>query len=68
MILLTPKELIESFDTKKEFLHQCQNIAKAQAKKIAEWGEEKCPHSKGRYFRRKRCCEICWHELEQEIK
>ena len=55
-----------------------QDQAKAQAKKIAEWGEEECDNPQHRaeyairaetaYYSQRRECEYCWHELEQEIK
>ena len=80
-ILLTPEELAElQFyqEPDNESIGYEKNIAKAQAKKIAEWGEEECDNPQHRaeyairaetaYYSQRRECEYCWHELEQEIK
>ena len=50
-------------------------VAKAQAKKIYEWGNEDCPHVEGKLdkchypiIRCKRECEECWQALSDEVK
>ncbi len=40
--------------------------AQAQAKKIHDWGNEGCPHSKERYLRpKKHECHQCWQSLKE---
>jgi len=45
----------------------CRAIAKAQVKKIYQWGEEPCPHG-GKGQRKKRHCYGCWQQLKKEIE
>ena len=79
MILLTPEETNKSYEDGIVAWGIAENpqyddetyaylaIAKAQAKKIADWGKGMCPHLNKIWFS-KRGCPQCWDELEQEIK
>ena len=42
-------------------------IAKAQAKKIVAWGDEKCPHWNSEWHL-KHYCPKCWQELQKECE
>ena len=44
-----------------------QSIVKAQAKKIYEWGNERCRNHAGAIVKRRSCGE-CWQALYAEIK
>ncbi len=50
-------------------------IAKAQLKKVVEWGNERCPHTKDfdgieniPALLYKRFCGVCWQALLEEVK
>ena len=45
----------------------CRKSNLATAKKIADVGEEKCPHSPDEYIS-KRSCYQCWQSLQREIE
>ena len=48
---------------KDKFAHHA--IAKAQLKKIVEWGEETCPHDLGEGTQcYKHACGMCWQALK----
>jgi len=50
-------------------------VAQAQLQKIVQWLEEPCPHGIGDFRDddlpvtqcRRRCCDLCWNALKQEI-
>ncbi len=44
-------------------------VAKAQLKKVVEWGKEECPHEYDivANINMKRECFICWQEMEQAL-
>ncbi len=73
MILLTPEELVRlASEYKSEGLYQYAlkertAIAKAQLRKVVEWGEEDCPHRKQFVDipYPKRTCSICWSGLRK---
>ena len=46
-------------------------IAKAQVKKVVEWGDEECPHPStfdGQLLGKKRNCPECWREILKGIE
>ena len=82
-ILLTDEEIIKAINSTKDYerlvsmnpqyAKDNQAIARAQRKKIAEWGKEECPHQHFDAINsgvviphqlRKRECPECWRELE----
>lgn len=76
MILLTDEEIRATFGNHKPTqeileLHMVflNDIAKAQLKNIAEWGEEQCQehHTSGIWFKRRECSK-CWQALLEEAK
>jgi len=90
MILLNEKEMLKvdrtmpaEFDDIKDdheaWLYDRRNIAKAQLKKIYDWGNEPCPHRTELKKRldepgiltvivgTRRECSDCWAELEKEL-
>ena len=56
----------------------CGKVAKAQLKKVVEWGGESCPHTKNfpdtvdrpmpELMKWKRYCPQCWQSLSDEVK
>ena len=65
MILLEEKEITQAHEGEK--CRDCGvSIAKAQAKKIYEWGKETCPHWKEQPCW-KHTCLLCWQELLKDI-
>ena len=74
MILLSDEEI-------KKLIHEkwktrdtltFEELAKAQLKKVVEWGDEDCPHlsKPAEYFdgQHKRECRDCWQALKKEVK
>lgn len=63
--LYTPSAYEESSIAWNEF------ISKAQLKKVAEWGNEPCPHILTQIMdgseTKKRNCEACWQALLKEV-
>ena len=71
-ILLTPEEIqqVKTSDMPiaKIPKHTVEiAIAKAQAKKIVAWGDEKCPHWNSEWHL-KHYCPKCWQELQKECE
>ena len=76
MILLTDEEMGDLLCLEKEYTYPCSNgsftstvdcraIAKAQRKKVVEWGGEDCvEHRSEGYLRRE--CSQCWQTLLRE--
>ena len=74
-MLLTDEEIQVIFDRAKRTptapvdCYICRkNLAKAQLKKVVEWGNEDCPHNtpSGRVkFARE--CHLCWQTLLKEV-
>lgn len=71
MILLTDSELLDAFErvTGENSRAGLPGIAKAQIKKLYDWGNEICSNShhnnlRDEYLRRH--CKKCWEELNQE--
>ena len=65
MMLLTDEEQMRAYD-----FDWCEGnigaVAKAQLKKVVEWGDEECSkHGGGRF---KRECRLCWQALLKEIE
>ena len=48
--------------------HDEHDVAKAQAKRIAEWGNETCTDRSHSGTMRKRECGFCWQTLLEETK
>lgn len=71
MIRLTDKEAEIIFETshrdngRKEIFRE---IAKAQLKKVVEWGDESCEEHAVNQGTRKRDCPFCWQVLLEETK
>ena len=74
MIRLSPEEIDKlwtSYDRKTyEVDAILRNVAKAQLKKVYEWGNEPCPHTHDILLdiSFKRQCDECWQALLEEIK
>jgi len=83
-ILLSPEEILKEItacyevvdlpcggSVEMKTLH-AKSIAKAQAKKIMEWGLEVCPHWAEGNTKEvgvlKRDCSLCWRALSEEVK
>ena len=71
MILLTNKE-IESIPTTNQGGNVDDlNIAKAQLKKVMEWGEEMCldpQHTHKLDYKQRHNCYRCWQDLLKECE
>ena len=52
------------------YLRGLSDGAKAQLKKVVEWGDEKCPHSNEPEWENwlRRECTECWQVLLEEVK
>jgi len=46
----------------------CYRVAKAQLKKVWEWGNEICTEHTTDPLQLRRLCSACWKSLEKEIK
>lgn len=50
----------------------CYKVAKAQLKKVVEWGDESCPHILTQIMdgseTKKRNCDACWQALLKEVE
>ena len=86
MILLTDEEIDKAYleaslsipDSPTELFdisrHHDRAIAKAQLKKVVEWGDELCPHSEVMrgvliyHDKLRRECLTCWQALLKEIE
>jgi len=79
-ILLTDEEIEESsqvdmflpngeVDPDCGYLRGRQQVARAQLKRVAEWGNEPCPHPStfdGQRLTKKKNCPDCWQVLLKE--
>jgi len=65
-ILLTPEEITQEWNKiHYEVGSRLGYIAKAQLKKVVEWGNEPCPHQ---YLANvKQRCRACWDDLKKEV-
>ena len=67
MILLTPEEIQEAqWQAHIKLLARDVSVAKAQARKIIEWGEEACPHWGGDSMYKRQCSQ-CWQAFKAEV-
>jgi len=74
MILLSPEKRKQAVLEATEGIpiprtpHIERAIAKAQATKIYQWGDESCPYCIKHPIQHKRECYLCWQELKREIE
>lgn len=70
MILLTDEERREEWHkgcvASKDIIVAQQNIAKAQLKKVYDWGDEPCPHHQLTSAKKRDCC-ICTMGIWQAL-
>ena len=71
-ILLTDEEIKRAYGVVGEY-GTMERVAKAQLKKVVEWGISECPHdsvAEGGYFRpiQRGECPTCWQALQKEIE
>lgn len=69
MILLNDEEIWDKIgETSTTYEEDLQTIAKAQLKKVAEWGFGACPHNPENLQARRAYCPVCWQELLKEVE
>jgi len=68
MIQLTDEEIQGVLDAQdSDHYCDCVDIAKAQLKKVVEWGDRDCPHI-ANVLGKKHYCFYCWQALSEEVQ
>ncbi len=63
------QQWLDENDEYKAIIYEQRIYAKAQLKKMAEWGDETCPHKYDPPFNgHKRECSYCWQSLLDEVE